>query len=139
MTTLSDLIYRMRRFASETLASKDIELVFTGPPDGRNLGSGADVRRQLFLIFKEAVNNAARHSHASRAKIDFALGQGHLILRMRDNGRGFSVGSPTDGNGLFSIRRRAADLGGEADIRSSPGSGTEVRIRVPIRPKNILK
>ena len=63
-----DLVQRMRRFASDVLAAKDIEFTFLAPPEGFDRRLPADVRRQILLVFKEAVNNLARHSGASQAR-----------------------------------------------------------------------
>ncbi len=78
---LSDLTQRMRRFASDTLTARDITLRFRTPE--QNLNLDADVRRQVFLIFKECVNNIARHADATEVEIDFALTDHHLSLRNR--------------------------------------------------------
>ena len=66
---LLDLVRRMRQHAEETLDAAGIALRFTVPEAGADLKLGADLRRQIYLIFKEALNNLVRHAHASRAAI----------------------------------------------------------------------
>jgi signal transduction histidine kinase len=128
-----DLAQRMRRVASDVLSARDITVTFrSAGPDG-DWPLGADVRREVLLIFKEAVNNLARHSAAREATIDLAVGRGLLILTVADNGRGFDGGVPSDGNGLVSMRRRAERLGGQLTVTSTSGRGTVLELRTPLR------
>jgi ligand-binding sensor domain-containing protein/signal transduction histidine kinase len=128
---LSDLVHRMRRFATETLTAKEMVIEFQAPAEDEHLQTGAEARRQIFLIFKEAINNIGRHSQATRAEVEFASSRGVFELRLRDNGIGFSVDEVAAGNGLSSIRKRASELGGSASLRSAPGEGTEWMIHIP--------
>lgn len=131
---LSDLTQRMRRFASDTLTARDIGLRFRAPE--QNLSLDADVRRQVFLIFKECVNNIARHANATEVEIDFGLTDHHLSLRVWDNGHGFAETAPqpgqNGGNGLLSMKRRAQELGGKLEVISGNGEGTTVRLEAPL-------
>src|SRR5215471_4145073 len=104
---LSDLIQRMRRFASDTLSASEVALRFTAPDDGADIRLGADVRREVFLIFKESVNNVVRHSCASEAEIDFVLTSDSLSLMVKDNGKGFDPSNDENGHGFASMRERA--------------------------------
>ena len=136
--SLRDLVSRMRRHAEEVFTLRGIELSFDAPEDGQRLRLGVDVRRDLFLIFKEAVNNAVRHSRSTRVEIElWAEGSG-LCLRLSDNGVGFDPSAEGGGHGLMSMRRRAEDLGGRLEVESSTGGGTTVTLRLhrarPRRP-----
>ncbi|MBS1808870.1 MAG: hypothetical protein JST84_11805 [Acidobacteria bacterium] len=134
---LSDLSQRMRRFASDTLTAKDIVLRFHAPDAEVSLD--ADVRRQVFLIFKEAINNIVRHADATDVEVLFMLHDQHLSLRLKDNGCGFVETNPhprqNGGNGLESMQRRAKELGGTLMIISDNGNGTLVQLDVPLRPR----
>ncbi|HEY0386531.1 MAG TPA: ATP-binding protein, partial [Pyrinomonadaceae bacterium] len=136
---LSDLVQRMRRFASDIFSSCQIHFNFSAPQADGNIQLGANMRRELFLIFKESVNNIARHSGCTEAQIEFYEAAGSLHLKLSDNGRGFNVatvGERADysrgGNGLVSMQRRAEELGGSFEIASSPGEGTKTILRVPL-------
>ncbi|MBZ5618355.1 MAG: hypothetical protein LAQ69_06410 [Acidobacteriia bacterium] len=129
---LSDLSARMRRFAFDVLGGRGIELRFHADDHREQLHTSSDFRRQVYLIFKEAVNNAARHAGCTRAAVELHVGHGHLELRISDNGTGFEPLSAENGNGLVNMRRRAADLGGELDLRSEPGRGTDLKLSVPL-------
>ncbi|PYS51806.1 MAG: hypothetical protein DMF68_03130 [Acidobacteria bacterium] len=136
---LSDLLQRMRRFASDIFSSCKIRFSLRAPHADGGIQLGANVRRELFLIFKESVNNIARHSGCTEAGIEFYPEAGWLILKLSDNGKGFDVkevsehaGYSKGGNGLISMRRRAEDLGGSFEIDSRPGEGTSITLKVPL-------
>jgi signal transduction histidine kinase len=131
--SLSDLVHRMRRFAEDTLGAGDIEVVFRAPDSSEDLPVGADVRREIFLILKESVTNIAKHANATRVSIDVESNGRRVWLRVADNGRGFDPGVATDGNGVASMRRRVAALGGHLAIESAPGRGTTITLDVERR------
>jgi len=126
---LGDLAGRMRRFASDLLASRDIELRFDAPADGATR-LPPDVRRELFLVFKEAVNNAVRHAGCTGLDVALRCQRDRVELTVADNGRGLPPEEPA-GHGLASLRARATRLGGVLDIASEPGRGTTIHMRVP--------
>lgn len=132
--SLSDLTQRMRRFASDVLTAKDVDLEFLAA-DADNAPLGANIRREVFLVCKETVNNIARHATATQVQIEFKLLDHWLNMTFRDNGRGFDTqATPPSrgGNGLANMKKRAAELGGEYHIESTPGSGTKATLRVPL-------
>jgi two-component sensor histidine kinase len=129
---LLDLVRRMRQHAEELFTTRDIELRFEAPDAEHNLKVGVDVRRDLLLIFKEAVNNAARHSGCSRVEINLKLEGSQLGLLVKDNGEGFDTSIEGDGQGLVSMRRRAEKLGGTLKIEARPASGTTISLKIPL-------
>jgi len=134
---LRDVTQRMRRFASDTLSSKEIAFTFKTPDSSSGLRLGADLRRQVYLVFKESLNNAVRHSGCGRVEIEVEKGPESLSLVIRDDGRGFDPGGDHDGHGLQSMRRRAHELDGDLRIESSPGRGTVVHLVVPVRAPRV--
>jgi signal transduction histidine kinase len=119
-----DLIRRMRQHADEVLTSRAIALRFDAMHVPGTLRLPMDVRRDLLLIFKEAVNNAARHARCSTVTIDLRVERSRMTLAITDDGVGFDTSAAGDGNGLDSMRRRAARLRGTLDIASAPGATT---------------
>jgi PAS domain S-box-containing protein len=88
---------------------------------------------QLYRIAQEAFSNAARHAKASR--IDLVLAQtedAHLSMIIRDDGQGIGGDSRSSGMGLVTMAHRTRILGGELDIHSARGSGTEIRVTLPL-------
>ena len=96
---MSYLTPRMRRFANDTLGPRGIEFRFESPCDVGDTRIGADVRREVFLIFKEAVNNLARHSECSSASFSLQSHGGTALLKVSDNGKGFAVEGSELGTG----------------------------------------
>jgi signal transduction histidine kinase/ligand-binding sensor domain-containing protein len=129
---LGDLVSKMREHADETLSALDVRLTFPvvdGPQDDR---IDLDVRRNLFLIFKEAINNAARHSACTAVDVAFGRDDDSFTLTIHDNGRGFDPAAEPDGNGLINMRRRAARMGGTLDIATRPGAGATIHLVLPL-------
>ena len=132
--SLLDLTRRMRQHAEEVFALRDIELIFNAPASEADLKLSVGVRRDLLLIFKEAVNNAARHSGCARVRIDFVCDHQVLKLQIRDDGKGFDRRrSESDGQGLRSMTRRARSLGGSLVIDSVEERGTSVGFEMSLR------
>jgi hypothetical protein len=129
---LSNLVARVRRFSGDILGPRDIALAFRAPDRGEDPMLGAEVRRNLLLIAKEAVHNIAKHSGATEARIDFELLSHRLTLTVSDNGRGFDCTEARQGNGLVNISRRAAWLGGSAELDVSPGKGAVITVSAPL-------
>jgi signal transduction histidine kinase len=136
---LIDLTQRMREFTGDVFTAREIEFSFRAPAGGPEFRLDADARRQIYLIFKEAVNNAARHSRCTQAWIQLDVAHGRLLLRVRDNGRGFDLNGDAatsrNGNGLASMRKRARALGGEIEIISRASLGTTVKLNLPLGPR----
>jgi ligand-binding sensor domain-containing protein/two-component sensor histidine kinase len=129
--SLLDLTRRMRQHADEVFTLRDIALRFDAPGASESVRLGVDVRRDLLLIFKEAVNNSARHSGCSRVDIDLCVEGPRLVLKLADNGSGFDTSRESEGQGLMSMRRRAKRLKGTFEIESGSGAGTTVRLSIP--------
>jgi PAS domain S-box-containing protein len=88
----------------------------------------------LFRIVQESLTNVARYAKASRVDITLNKDEDEYVLQVRDNGKGFDASvKKSDSFGLVGIRERALMLGGECSINSSPGKGTEVLVRIPVR------
>jgi signal transduction histidine kinase len=145
--SLSDLIHRMRRFAEDILDAQDIDYQFIVPEHLKQIALGADVRRDVYLIFKECLNNLAKHSKATEAEIKINLESEKLTVEINDNGGGFTAPSihvttdsvPTSngfgGNGLRNMRRRTKNFGGDFQIDSEIGKGTRIVLQIPVNKK----
>ena len=131
---LRDLIQRMRRFASDIFTLREIEFAFEAP--SAEVEIGANIRRELFLIFKEAVHNIVKHAECSFVEIELTANDRNIELVVRDNGRGFDIQEAAHiGHGLTSIRARVAGVGGHVEI-TSDDRGTLLRATVPLLLKS---
>lgn len=130
---LGDLTQRMRRFAGVVLEAADVELDFRASPEWADTALTADLRREVFLIFKESVNNIVRHAKCRHVKVAVDLSRGQLRVGLHDDGRGFhKEENEGQGHGLSSMRARAGRLGGTLEIASVPDQGTTVTLSVPL-------
>jgi len=102
------------------------------PPPDPEITVAANVRREVFLIFKEAVNNIVKHAHCTGARMTLVVEGDVLLLEVHDNGTGFDPLAPSEGHGLASSRHRAGSLGGSLTVVSAPGAGTAVTLHLPI-------
>jgi signal transduction histidine kinase len=122
--------HRMRRFASDMLADRDLEFDALGMP--ADLKIPLEYRRPLFLIFKEAVNNVARHSGATAVLVKLTLERSALKLLVQDNGGGFDTSARFEGEGIRSVRKRVRDLGGSVEWKSDLDHGTCFEATLPL-------
>ena len=139
---VGDLVHRMRRFATDVLGGQKIDLEFHSSVADEVLRIGADVRRQVYLIFKEAIHNIVRHSGARRVEVELGSSKEGFGLRVLDDGRGFDPAVRHEGNGLVNMRRRASAVGGRVEIQSTRGRGTVLTLSVPLehrRPLSMLR
>ena len=92
---------------------------------------GSDQQLVLYRVTQEALNNVARHAHASNVSIEIARTDGHVELEVADDGAGFVVGDELRGLGLDGMAERARLVDGQFAVDAAPGRGTKLRLRVP--------
>ncbi len=134
---VSDLSQRMRSLISELSTFSSIRFNFRTLPLETDLPLGANLRREIFLIFKESVNNIVKHSGATKAEMEFRVEKNQLFLRLRDNGRGFDLNEESDGHGLISMRTRAEAFGGKLELVSVPDQGTTVTLQASLEEQSM--
>lgn len=130
--TLGEMAARMRRFGNDLFAPRDIEFTFDGPPADAACALDPELRRALFLIFKESLHNAARHSRAAAVRAALHRRPAEIELCVEDNGVGFHRDPLRAGHGLSGMERRVAQLGGTFSLRSTPGEGTFLMVTLPL-------
>ncbi|MEP6704128.1 MAG: two-component regulator propeller domain-containing protein, partial [Acidobacteriota bacterium] len=131
--SLLDLTRRMRQHAEEMFERREIVLEFHAPMRDLDLKLDADSRRNIYLIFKESINNIVRHSNASKVTINLAFVENELVLKISDDGEGFDTVQEFDGNGLLNMQKRADDCGSRLLIKSVRGKGTTLKLNLKLR------
>jgi two-component system sensor histidine kinase UhpB len=126
------IILRMRSFAYELLGAKNIEFEFDAEDDIVALKLPMEVRKNLYLIFKEATNNLVKYAEADKASFTIREEKNTLSMLIRDNGKGFDITRSTEGNGIKNMRKRAEEIGGRLYIDSEPGHGTTIQLRIAV-------
>lgn len=130
--TLDNLIAHLRRYSVKYLSLAQINCKISAPDVIPALHVTAEVRRNLFLVVKEALHNVVKHAGASEVSFTFRLPDAVLEIIIEDNGKGFSVEERLQtGNGMTSMSKRMADIGGEFNLDSRPGEGTRIDVRLP--------
>jgi len=109
----------------------DIELAYEQGREPERMSG--ELESTLYRITQEALTNAAKHGKASRAVVEIREHAGEVRLLVRDNGSGFDPQAKREGFGLLGMHERAALLGGELQVESSPDAGTVIRVRLPVQ------
>lgn len=129
---LNDMADRMREYAGKVLDAKDIDYQLNIPRNLPMRNVDIATRRNVYLIFKEAVNNAVKYSNCRRMDISLQITGETLTLSVADDGAGFDPATTSKGNGLGNMEKRARDIRGVYRICAEPGNGTEVFLSVPL-------
>jgi signal transduction histidine kinase len=130
-TEAGSLKQRIERFAYEICSSKNIEASIQ--LDELEKGKlTMEQRKNIYLIFKEAINNAVKYSATEKIILTANTFNKALILVVKDNGKGFDSDLTKKGNGLDNMQHRAKEMGGKLDIASEPGKGTTVQLNIPV-------
>ncbi len=96
----------------------------------------SEVRHNVFLVFKEALNNIVKHSGASQVQLRLRVEKCYLLLSIEDNGKGFlPEGESESGNGLINMQERMQKIGGNFELQSGLGKGTRIALRAPLKPR----
>src|ERR1041385_6621591 len=134
---LEQTILRMEDYAVELLSEKGIDLHVRIPDRFKALKLPMAARRNLFLIFKEAIGNVLKHARATQ--VDVTISSGHagkkssdLSLSIKDNGCGFNPSTRKGGNGLDNMELRTRHLNGTINVASAEGQGTKIEISFSI-------
>jgi signal transduction histidine kinase len=130
--SLSRIILRLKEFAMPLAESKDMKLDFQGFNMIDSTTLSMEIRRNIYLICKEAINNLLKYSKASEGIINFQIEGKSLVVKIIDNGIGFDTTSINSRNGLRNMQERAKELGAEFTLNSVQGQGTSLFLKVPI-------
>lgn len=130
--SLEDLLIRMREFAIPLLEAKNIAFdINMNSTDG--LKPSMEIKRNIYLVFKEAIFNIVRHSVATQVAIKASFTSRSYHLTISDNGKGFLPNTVSSRNGLKNMKKRADLSDAQLDIRSAPGEGTTIHLHGIIR------
>lgn len=129
--SLENLILYTHKYGHQLFEETPVSFHLKMPDEIPAIQVNGTIRRHLFLLVKEALNNILKHADASEAFCSFDAGQDQLSLTISDNGKGFRTSDPSGGNGLANMKRRARLLGGQITISTATG-GTVVAFTVPL-------
>jgi ligand-binding sensor domain-containing protein/signal transduction histidine kinase len=128
---LDNLIAHVRHYAIKYLSLANIACQFTAPENIPAKNISAQLRRNIFLVIKEALHNVVKHSEAANVTIIIEFSNDIFFTLLKDNGKGFLIENISGaGNGLINMKKRIEDIKGEIEFRSNPGEGTQISFSV---------
>jgi signal transduction histidine kinase len=129
---MKKMLQRMQMHAAELCAVKDVVLHVEADETARHLKPGLEQRKNIYMIFKEALNNSLKYAQCKNIRLTLKQINNRFVMQLGDDGTGFDPGRELSGNGLQNMKRRADEIGGTLVINSGPGKGTLVELTVKI-------
>jgi signal transduction histidine kinase len=138
--TLESMVNYNSEYAGEFLAPTGLRLRLDMPMQLPAVSMSADIRHNLLLAFKEALNNIVKHAAAREVQVTLKMEPRQMRIAIHDDGRGIhsKPGSLPKGNGILNMRNRMMQLKGECNIATSPERGTTVEFVLPFKPVKSL-
>lgn len=130
--SLADVVTRMREFGLKMAEAKTIQFQMQVSDSFDSLRLNVEQRRNLYLIFKESLNNAVKYAEASRIEVGLNVTGKQLRLVILDNGRGFDAATVRTGNGLPNLQKRAKEIKGQLTLTSATEQGTKIELTMKV-------
>jgi signal transduction histidine kinase len=141
--TLDSLVAYLGRFAQHFLSAAGIRCRLDEPPQLPAWTLTAEIRHNVFLAFKEALNNVVKHAGASEVRVSLELLPAGFVIVIADNGHGFDLPRSrkfasadgarlSAGYGLLNMQKRLEEVGGRCEWITAPGEGTRVRFHIAV-------
>lgn len=132
MDSMEQVLARMRAFGADMTEHARILFSFEAFGEVADLHLEMAVRKNIYLIYKEAVNNAVKYSQCRQISISFTRDLKSLSMTISDDGAGFDTKAKQMGNGLINMQRRADEINAALNISSYLQTGTSIRLTVPV-------
>lgn len=129
--TIEEVMSRMREYVTTILEAKNINYIFNFPKEKLDCKLTIEVKNNLYLIFKEAVNNLSKYADATEARLTLAFDEKQIRLVVEDNGKGFDETTISHTGGLRNMRHRAEEIKGSIIIATAPGTGARISLTMP--------
>ncbi len=129
--TIEEVMSRMREYATSILEAKNIDYIIDFPKEKMECQLSMEVKNNLYLIFKEAVNNLSKYSECTKAILALTFDEKNLHLKIEDNGKGFDKNETKQWGGLNNMQHRAEEMKGVIKINSVIKKGTMIELTMP--------
>jgi signal transduction histidine kinase len=129
---MTQLLTRLREYAKPLAESKEIRLEFVASPQAESISLPLQVRQNVYLIAKEALNNAFKYAEATKINVEFEVKNDKLTATITDNGVGFETEVLTSRNGLKNMKTRAEEIKATFSIHSHPKEGTKIQLSLKV-------
>ncbi len=131
--SLQELADYICEFAQSFLKASSIRCRLERPDLPTDLPVSAEVRHNVALVVKEALNNVVKHADASEVRIALSLRDSQFVISIADNGKGFQSANDSRGNGLQNMKKRIESIRGCCELQSEVGRGTTIHCAIPIQ------
>ncbi|HCY89369.1 MAG TPA: hypothetical protein DHV17_03820 [Chitinophagaceae bacterium] len=126
------LVFQMQKFAAPLCHARNIHFHFDHTALDDTLMIPGEIRQQVYLVFKEAINNMVKYAEAANCNAVLRIDPRGLSLYIKDDGKGFDDRYVEHGNGLKNMRKRVENLGGLLTIETAPQQGTRISMQIPL-------
>jgi two-component sensor histidine kinase len=130
--TWQDLLVRMKEFAIPLMEVKNINFIISADAGDYNILPML-LRRNVFLLFKEAITNSIKYAESTTVEVDIRIINNQLFMVIKDDGKGFDLNIKTNRNGINNFKNRASIVNGKVEVSSVQGNGTTIKFQCPIR------
>jgi signal transduction histidine kinase len=127
-----EVVARMKQYAAQLFEAGDVRYFFDVDEKVFTLQLDFIYKRNIYLIFKEAVNNISKYAVCSELSIQLSIHDNKLEMKISDNGKGFDITQKESGNGLRNMEQRAKQIKGRLFIESAEGKGTQIKLIAPL-------
>ncbi len=127
-----NIVIKMRSYAENILEDTPIQVHFNFANDLSGITLDMLLRKNLYLIYKEALNNMLKYAHCKNCWISMTKQHNKLVLTIIDDGVGFELAKVKSGNGLLNFEKRAKELKGTLELKTAPNEGTKLEVIIPI-------
>ncbi|RZK41068.1 MAG: hypothetical protein EOO90_12695 [Pedobacter sp.] len=128
MDSMGQMVARMRIFGANMTEHSGITFTFNMEDAVADLKIEMSARRNIYMIYKEAINNAVKYSKGKHINIALVTNNHHLEMKIADDGIGFDKSTSTSGNGLINMQRRAEEIDAKLFMESSPENGMVLKL-----------
>jgi signal transduction histidine kinase len=130
--SMNNVLAKMREYLGEVLEPAGVQYEFMVDKAINHVHINMEMRKEMYLIFKEAVNNATKYAACSLMQVQLIKGFKSVILIIQDNGKGFDVNTIIPGNGIYNMKERSLKIKADITIQSEINKGTFIRLVLPI-------
>ncbi len=130
--SLKKLLEKLEEYAASIATAKNMKVRINIPQHVNEVKLSMETRRNIYLLYKEAINNAVKYSGASLLELNVYSFDHSIELTLEDNGRGFNSDTVKKGNGMQNMQIRAEEIRAEFALTSNPGGGTTVSLKYKI-------
>jgi signal transduction histidine kinase len=136
---IEEVTARMRRYAAHVYDGTAMRYTIEADESTLPAKLLTGMRRDLFFVYKEAINNIQKHAMATEVHINIGVRNSELFMQLNDNGKGFETGKPTNRNGLKNMVQRMQKWGGTCLVESAPNKGSILRITLPVETPSLKR